>query len=335
MTTRRGPAARTPALLAGAFLALLLALAACNRAPAPAGPLRIIVTIAPLTGLVRSLAPEGAEIRTLIPPGRSLHGYELAPADLAALASADLVISVGLNLEPAVDDCLADHPSKTRRAVRFADIAGLAADPADEEPSDHESEARTDDGHADDEHAEDNHADHDHGPIDPHLWLDPDLIARLIPAIADALEASLDSRGRLTPAERTRLASAAQDLTAKVNQIDAAYRDRLAPFAGAAIVTHHNAFSRIAARYNLRIAAVIRPMEGNEPTPGHLAQAIDAIRAENARAVFFEPQFDPDLARTIAQRAGVRLGTLDPEGNTDWFALMRANLDELTTILAP
>lgn len=309
----------------GAVLAALtcLAWAGCERARVSGrrpGPVRIVVSVAPLAGIVKPLAPPGANVVTLVPAGRSLHGYEMTPADLGAIAEADVLVHVGLGLEPALEDVLASHPSATRRVVCFAQAAG-AADAGG--------------GHEDHEHAAgEEHEDHDHPHgADPHLWLDPELVSRLIPPLAEEIEQAMRDAGRLTSVDEDRLRHAKFDLMAEVDAINQEYAERLEPFRGAAIVTHHNAFGRLADRYGLKIAAVIRPIEGAEPAPEQIAAAVEAIRREGARAVFFEPQYNTAAAEAIAEAAGVPSGVLDPEGSADWAGLMRANLDSLTRML--
>ena len=105
------------------LLPLLLALAACDRAgpAAPATPdatFRAVVTVPALAGLVKPMLPKDAELRILMQPGRSEHGYEFTPTDIAALGRADLVVYVGLGLEPQVHTFIQKRPSDTRRVVR-------------------------------------------------------------------------------------------------------------------------------------------------------------------------------------------------------------------------
>jgi zinc transport system substrate-binding protein len=317
-------------LVPRALLGLIAALAgACGRPrPDAGGPLRVVVSIAPLTGLAAELAPPGAAVTTLVPPGRSLHSYEVTPSDVSGLGRADVVVHIGLGLDSAVGGFLAKHPSAERRDVCFADAVGLKL-PDGSAPHDHDHVEDHD--HADEGHGNE---DHDEPSIDQHLWLDPALVARLVPELRRAIEDAQSARGLLTDAERTRLDAAEADLLARIAAVDREYAERLRPLAGRAIVTHHDAFRRIAERYGLEIAAVIRPIESTEPTPGAIARAAEAVRARGARAVFFEPQFDAASARRIAEAAGARLGRLDPEGDTDWFRLMRTNLDSLVTNLS-
>lgn len=103
------------------------------------------------------------------------------------------------------------------------------------------------------------------------------------------------------------------------------------------IVTFHGSFGYFAERYGLRIAAVIEPFPGREPTPRYVREVIDAIRASGARALFSEPQLDPRPARVIAAQAGVSLHQLDPVGGTEgvdtYERLVLRNVDVLDRAL--
>jgi zinc transport system substrate-binding protein len=308
-----------------------------SRAQAPASnvkaeTLTAVVTVPPLRSLVEPLLPAGSHVQTLMAPGRSEHGYEFTPSDLAALSGADLVVWVGLGLEPQVDAFIARQAVGPQVRLKFADAVGVSSEgdgPGDSDGHDHDhghehagSHAESDDGHH-------------HGGVDPHLWVDPVLVKKLIPNIQASIQHALERRGQWNDAAQASLADATAKLTQRVDQVDAEYAKRLKPLAGKAIVTHHAAFARLAERYGLRVAAVIRNVEGAEPDAGKLAEVVDAIKRENASAIFIEPQFDASMARRLAESAGVQVGTLDPLGMGDWFATMNANLDELTRVLKP
>lgn len=311
-------------------------LIACDRAaPAaakrPEGPMRVVVTLPPLEGLVRPLLPEGASIRVLIPPGRSEHGYEPTVDDILALEQADLVVLVGLGLESSVDAALRKRPRPYRHEARLGVILNLEDAHGGHGHDEHSHDAHAHDDHAHDHPVDDHaHDSHDHA-IDPHVWLDPALVAQSLPEVARLVRVCVTESALGDPASVDRSLAA---LLAHVDRVDAEYRNRLAPLAGRAIVTHHAAFGRLADRYGLRVVEVIRPIEGAEPTPEDIAQVADAIATESVRAIFIEPQFDARGAQLIAQRTGVKLGVLDPLGSGDWFAMMDANLKELVDKLA-
>lgn len=276
-------------------------------APREAGPPRIVVTIAPVAGLVRELVGDNAEITTLLPAGASPHGFEMTPEDVRDLARADLIVAVGSGMEPWLERRMRSAPQLSKKAVAFTALIGI------------EAEACTDHSHDHD------HGDHAHDVVDPHVWLDPALAAEFVASLAPELPLGLAERAN----------SAVGPLAERINAVGRSYADRLAPFAGQSIVTHHAAFGRPAERYGLEVAEVLRPVETAEPTPGELARATEAIRDRGAQAIFIEPQFNSGAAERIAEASGVKLGRLDPLGTGDWFAMMEQNLDELVRTLGP
>ena len=334
ITDRRPrPAALALASLAAALAALALLLGSCGRQDsrpaveplATPGALRVVVTIPPLEGLIAPLLPEGSEVRGLVPPGASPHGYELTPDDAAALARADLVVFVGLGLEPGVMTALARRGRDGPIQICMAEILGIGGEP------DHGHD------HAHDDH--DDHVDHGgheghaHGPIDEHLWLDPVLVAAFVGEAGGVITGLL--RERRAPAEAIEAVErGTASLRARVGDVDAAYRERLSPHRGAKIVTQHAAWGRLADRYGLVIARVVMPVEAHDPNPGDVAAAAEAMRREGVAAVFSEPQLSRTASERLAGLAGVPFGELDPVGDTDWVRLMMRNLDELESKLA-
>lgn len=138
--------ARTALLVATATLATLPACSQQADAPTPEAD-HIVVSVPPLAWLARTVAPE-AEITVLVPEGASPHGYEMTPQQAAALREADVVLLVGLGLEPAGVDVAIGPARDGRVIIHLEDGLG---------PMDDAEMADA----------------HDH-TIDPHLWLDPE-----------------------------------------------------------------------------------------------------------------------------------------------------------------
>jgi zinc transport system substrate-binding protein len=301
--------------------------ARCQTARAGESPLKVVVTVAPLKGLVEPLLPEGSSVTVLMQPGKSEHGYEFTPADMAAVAKADVFVYVGLGLEGRLERTV--NQMRGHRVVCFADAVGIEA--AAKDPHGEKEHAP--------EHAKDDH-DHEHA-VDPHLWLDPSLSEKLVDAVAKAVfEAQVAKRDpkstglEAQEVESKRVLAAASALKEQVRAVDAEWKQRLAPLKGRAVVTHHNAFSRPAERYGFRVAAVIREFETSEPSPGDIAKVVEAVRKEHVKTIFVEPQFSSAAADRIAERAGVKVGHLDPLGDGDWFEMMKSNLDALVSGLS-
>lgn len=264
----------------------------------PEGPTRIVVSIPPIAWAVEQLAPEGAEITVLLAQGQSEHGASLTASDTTALRNADHVFLVGWGLEASAERVLRRPASwqsvhRLSRVVETSSIDLVSHTVPCDDPSHHHIQ---------------------HYATDPHAWLDPVAMIEWVRAVGEALGAS---------EERI------EALVTECRFIDDEYATALSELERRRIVTHHNAYGWIASRYELEVAAVIRPNELLETTPGELNEAVEAVRTHGIDAVFIEPQFSGRAANRLRELTGVRLLTLDPIGNGDWPATMRANLASL------
>ena len=289
-------------LLTVAALALAVA-PACSpreratgpRTVSPEAPLRVAVTIRPLELIVRELVDpaDAALIRidTLVPAEATPHGFDPPPAQVAALEKADLAVSVGYGL-----DSWAEKVRGTRPLVVFASLEstldGSAALTSGMPP-----------------HAHPTH----HPAADPHLWLDPSLVAPLAQAVTAALKAQL-APGTESAALAARLDARLARFLDVVARTDELTRTTLAPYQGRGVVTFHDSLHRYAERYGLLIAAVLKPIEGVEPAPADLRQTIDEVKHHGITTLFVEPEYPTTAAERVAEQSGVRLMSIDTLG---------------------
>ena len=271
----------------------------------PPRVVRAVVSVPPLKGIVAAALPAGAKVESLIPPGASEHGYEIPPRKLAMLATADVVVTVGLGVEPQVEKYLREHPRAGRVEVRFADVAGMAEAGHDH----HEHE-----GHG--EACEHSHA------VDPHLWLDCEQVTKLAAAVhAKAAEAGMAGDK-----------AALDAFNAKVMKVDESYRAMVAQAERRSMVVAHDAWGHLTRRYGLTFVA-ITGLQAGEATPAAIESAVKASRELGATAVAVEPQISQRVARRVAKAANLRVLTMDPLGSGDWFELMERNLATLREAL--
>ncbi|MBX3406632.1 MAG: zinc ABC transporter substrate-binding protein [Phycisphaeraceae bacterium] len=293
-----------------ALLSLPLLAAPGRAMAAPAGerPLRAVVSIAPLKGLVEPLLPAGSTVEMIVPPGVSEHGYEAPPSKLAAMQNADLVVTVGLGLEPQIDKFLAQNRNDKRLALKFADLVGVVI------AHEHTSHKHKSDGSC---------CNHE---SDPHLWLDPVMVKQFTEKLAARIaERFPDAAG--TADEHPALA-AAKKQAERIDAIDTAYRAAAENAQVRTIVVGHDAYGWMARRYSLSTIA-IAGLTAQEPTHKAVQSAVAAIAKRGARAVFVEPQLSPAAGKRIADQARVPVLTLDPLGDGDWFSMMEQNLESL------
>ncbi|MCU0230500.1 MAG: metal ABC transporter substrate-binding protein [Acidobacteria bacterium] len=287
------------AILAGALAGAL----ACSsgdrptgpRAVSPEAPLRVAVTIRPLEMIVRELVdPADAalvKVDALIPAEATPHGFDPPPAQVAALERADLAVSIGYGL-----DGWAEKVRGTRPLIVFASL----------EP---EGDAASIPSHGMPPHAHPTH----HPSADPHLWLDPTLVAPLAEAVTAALKTQL-APGAGGEALAARLDARLARFLQAVAETDEMTRAALAPFQGRSVVTFHDSLHRYADRYGLVIASVLKPIEGVEPAPADLKQAIDEVRDHGITTLFVEPEYPTTAAERVAEQSGVRLLSIDTLG---------------------
>jgi len=257
-------------------------------------PLRVAVTIHPLALIVGELidpADEGIfRVTTLVPPETTPHGFDPPPAQVAALEKADLALAVGFGLDGWAARVRAGRP-----IVLFSEIEAeaLAAGSANGVPP---------------------HA-HPlpHATLDPHVWLDPGLVAPFARATVVALETQLAAAGA-DPGIAARLDARLAGFLEQIERVDRKTRERLAPYAGRAVITFHDSLHRYADRYGLVIASILKPLEGVEPAPADLKRALDEIGEHGITTIFIEPEYPPTAAERVAEQVGVRLLSIDTLG---------------------
>jgi zinc transport system substrate-binding protein len=305
-------------------LALLGAVAVPPSAAAEKLP--VAASIIPLGDFCRQLGGDRLDVQVLIPPGASPHTFEPTPAAVRKFSRARLVVMVGAHLEPWAARFL---QTGARAGVLVEAVAGLdlIQDAEEASPAQHPVTPVRQDGHAHSKaELSRQHQGHDHRHLggNPHVWLDPVLAQDICRRLAAALIA-------VDPDHRQLYET---NLAAYLSQLESLHQEMAQTIGGFRIkdyVDFHPAFAYLAKRYGLRHAGSIETSPGREPTPRHLRKMVEAVRRSGMRVVFTEPQFDPKIARVIAQEAGVRTLTLDPLGGrppygNNYLQLMRHNL---------
>ena len=162
----------------------------------------------------------------------------------------------------------------------------------------------------------------------PHLWLDATLAAGYVESIRGALiEQDPAGSDAYTANARAYLDEIAALDVEIAEEIDAIPPD------SRRLVTFHNAYPYLARRYGLEIVGFVVPSPGQEPNAGDVADLVDAIREQEVRAVFKEPQFNASVLEFAADEADVRVLDLLSDAYTDgvgsYVELMRFNARQL------
>ncbi len=264
------------------------------------------------------------DVQTLIPAGGDPHAYEPSMQDRDRLGDAALVVVNGAGLEAGLIDTLdaaagdgtalfavTDHV--TTHAMDEGDHDDEiehdeSADDHDE--SDHDESGHDESGHDESDHDGDDHADHDHTGADPHVWLDPTLVAEAVPALAEALVAAGADESEISDCADTLIASL-EDLDAEIS----ALVEQIPP-EQRLLVTNHDALGYFARRYGFEVLGSVLPSSSTlvEASPAELDELADTIEAANGGngvpAIFAEALEATDDATALGDRLGVEVVTL-------------------------
>jgi ABC-type Zn uptake system ZnuABC Zn-binding protein ZnuA len=276
--------------------------------PADPDALDVVATTTVLADFVREAGGTRVNVSSLVPPGGEVHTFDPTPADIARVADADLVVMNGLGLDDWVADLARDSGSAAPIVALGEGLEGVTYLTA---------------------------VDEEGGSVNPHLWMDVRNGIRYAVRIGDELAridaAHADDYGATTKAYTQRLA-----------ELDTEVRDQLAaiPQQQRKVVSFHDALPYFAKAYGLDVVGTVIDAPGQDPSAGEIAALVDAIRSSGATALFGEAQFNPELAHTVAEEAGITVVTDlytdslgDPPADT-YEGMIRWDADRVAGALA-
>ena len=308
-----------------AFTALAAAAGARTEASSTSDadrPLSVVATTTIVGDLVRQVGGDRIELHVLIAPGGDPHTYQATPRDGRVLAGADAVFANGAGLEDRfLEDLVANVDA--RLVVDLAEGTPLRVLGDDDE-----------DNHHDDD--EDNH--HEHGGVDPHVWLDPVIVASWPARIAETL-GSLD--GTSAGFYRAR----AREISAEIDEMHQWAQRELAsiPREARVLVTDHDSFGYFADRYGFSVVGTVIPGVSTveEPSARELVALRQVILQHGVPALFVGVGLSGGaVAQSTAEDLGIELVSLysgslsEAEGPaSSYLELIRYNVQAIADAL--
>lgn len=240
------------------------------------GP-RYVTTIPPFKMILDRVVQGRGTVDGLLAPGASPHTYDPTPSDLRATTEATALVFGAEHL----DGWAANLPASRRLAL--IDLVPPGARLAFEGGR------------------------HGESTVDPHFWTDPLVVKQLLPALVDTL-CGLDEPGCAT--YRANADSFATDLAV----LDTRLRDLLGPVRDTPVLLAQPFFRYFLRQYGPRLAGVIEPRPGAEPTPTQLLQIVEQTRQGGARAILTQQSQSDRAARAVAEASALPRVALDPLG---------------------
>ena len=112
---------------------------------------------------------------------------------------------------------------------------------------------------------------------------------------------------------------------------------KMKPFAHAPIVAYHRSWPYFANRFGLNIVAELEPKPGIPPTPGHILQVIETMKADKVKVILMEPFYERQSAQTVADKTGAKVIIVPNAPNEqvkDYIAMLDNIVTKLTEALS-
>jgi zinc/manganese transport system substrate-binding protein len=270
---------RKPLRLFGIVLALL-----CAAQPLHAAKIRVVATLTDLADLTRQVGGDRVEVFSLATGIEDTHGVPMKPSFVPVLNRADLVVLVGFDCEHAFLPALLEACKNPRILAGKPGYVDCSKDitPLEVPKSTDHSEGDV----------------HPYG--NPHYMLDPVLAKMAVQNIYNALVATAPEY----EADFTRNRDA---YLAKLDAKIAEWQEAMKPFKGTKFVSYHEHWPYFAARFGLDYLGTIELKPGVDPTPRHIEDLVNEMKADHAQIVVREPQFPEKVPALIAKETGAKL----------------------------
>jgi zinc transport system substrate-binding protein len=272
--------------------------------------LTIVCTFLPIYVFTLNVAHEipKVSVELLINAGVGCpHDYSLRAEDLKRVAEADVIVTNGLDLDPFLKEL--------KNAAPHAQLITISDDcDVIHETEEHDHHHR--------EH------DHEHGnEANPHVWVSPHEAIKQMRTLAAKL--SHFDRGRAPAYQRN-----AEGFIARLQALDEQVAKSRPLLAGKKIVTFHDAFAYLARDLNLTVAATLTQDPEHAPSAREIAETVETIKNEGVTAIFYEPAYSAELARTVSRETGATLYALNPFNSMEGTPTLRSYEEVMSQNLA-
>ncbi len=273
---------------------------------------KVVTTFLPVYLFTKAVAGDVADVDILVKPGTEVHEYQGTPANVKAIATANVLVKNGLGLEGFLTDTV-----KNAQNTKLVEIDASKGIKAINGISPIEEIAKAEKDH-----------NHEHAEGNPHVWLDPVLAKQQVINIRDGLIA-VDAGNKST--YEANAAAYIKELESLNNE----FQQTLQKTPNCTFITFHDAFPYIAKRYNLKQSAVVEIPE-DQLSPTDIQKVVNAVKKYKVKALFSEPGVDNKLFTSLSKDLNLTLRPLDSleNGETDpeyYFKAMKSNLQTLAT----
>jgi zinc transport system substrate-binding protein len=257
-------------------LGLLALAASVPLRAADAKRLQIGITLHPYYSFVANLVGDRADVVPLIDAGFNPHNYTPRPQDMKRATTLDALVVNGIGHDEFAFRIVDAAGMKGKLRLIYAND-GVALIPLAGAGGDVKI-------------------------VNPHTFVSMTAAIQQIYTITRAL-------GELDPKNAAFYRDNARTYTTRIRRMKAEFIAQLADVdvSRFSCATMHDAYGYLMQEFGLRVAAVIEPRHGVQPTARQLAETIDRIKAANVHVLFAEKYFASKLSDAIRAATGVEI----------------------------
>jgi manganese/zinc/iron transport system substrate-binding protein len=237
------------------------------------GPLAVVATTGMIADAAARIGGAHVEVRGLMGPGVDPHSYRQTRTDIVAMTRADLVLWHGLYLEAQMESF-------------FEKLAGkrVVIPVAENLPR----ELLLGHPNYDDK-------------FDPHVWMDPEIWAQIVPVIRDALSDA-------APDHAAEFAANAEAFQAEVLAVGRYASEVLAtvPEQSRVLLTAHDAFSYFGRTYGFEVLGIQGISTESEAGLNRIGELVNLLVERQIGAVFVESSVSDRNIRALVEGAAAR-----------------------------
>jgi len=278
--------------------------------------LKVVTSIKPIHSLA-SYIMDGVGSPGLIVDGyNSPHSFQLKPSHAKMLEQTDIIFWIGEDLENFLEKPL-DTIAKKAEKIELLEIKNIKKlkfrernifeehEEHDDHGHDAKKEEHDDHGHDAKKEEHDNHEEHGHGEYDPHIWLDP-INAKII--LNEITEHLIENDSKNASTYKSNLAKALAKIDKLIIDVITETNTDLS------YVVFHDAYQYYENRFNVNILGAMTVNPDVMPGAEQIHEINEVIEHDNVSCILSEPQFNPDIIKSIAKDTNVKTGVLDPLG---------------------
>jgi zinc/manganese transport system substrate-binding protein len=287
------------------FAVAMLSLLSLSAPDFAADRIPVVTSFSILGDLAGVVGGERVAVSTLVGPDADAHIFQPSPNDVKAITRARLVVVNGLGFEGWLERLMGAASYKGETVVASKSIKPRQM-PDEDNPATQQ--------------------------IDPHAWQDPVNVIVYVRNITAALS-------KLDPAGAAYYQQNAEQYLQSLRQLDTWAAEHLAQIAPARreVITSHDAFGYLGARYGIRFIAPQGISTESEASARDMARLLRQIKRDRIKAVYIENMTNPMLLEQLSREARITIGAKlysdalsGPQGPAStYLKMMRYNIEQL------